>query len=75
MRIAVTGANGFIGQQLCPYLEEQLKAYIITLTRTPAAIGNKALSFAESDEQLVNELRHVDCLIHLAARAHSRIRS
>jgi len=71
MRIAVTGANGFIGQQLCPYLQEQLMADIITLTRTPSAIGNKALSFSVSDEQLISGLAQVDCLIHLAARAHS----
>ncbi len=71
MRIAVTGANGFIGQQLCPYLQEQLKADVITLTRTPSAIGNKSLSFSVSDEQLISGLAQVDCLIHLAARAHS----
>lgn len=71
MRIAVTGANGFIGQQLCPYLQEQLKADIITLTRSPSAIGHKALSFSASDEQLISDLSQIDCLIHLAARAHS----
>jgi UDP-glucose 4-epimerase len=71
MRIAVTGANGFIGQQLCPYLQEQLKADIVTLTRSLSAIGNKALSFSASDEQLISGLAQVDCLIHLAARAHN----
>lgn len=71
MRIAVTGANGFIGQQLCPYLQAQLKADIVTLTRTPLVIGNKALSFSASDEQLISPLSQVDCLIHLAAKAHS----
>lgn len=71
MRIAVTGANGFIGQQLCPYLQEQLKADVITLTRTPSSIGNKALSFSASDEQLISDLSQIDCLIHLAAKAHS----
>ena len=71
MRIAVTGANGFIGQQLCPYLQEQLKADIVTLTRSPSAIGNKALSFSANDEQLISDLSQIDCLIHLAARAHS----
>ena len=71
MRIAVTGANGFIGQQLCPYLQAQLKADIVTLTRTPLVIGNKALSFSASDEQLISTLSQVDCLIHLAAKAHS----
>ena len=71
MRIAVTGANGFIGQQLCPYLQEQRKADIITLTRSPSAIGNKALSFSVSDEQLISDLSQIDCLIHLAARTHS----
>ncbi len=71
MRIAVTGANGFIGQQLCPYLQEQLKGDIVSLTRSPSTIGNKTLSFSASDEQLISDLSQVDCLIHLAARAHS----
>ncbi len=71
MRIAVTGANGFIGQQLCPYLQEQLNADIVTLTRSPSAIGNKALSFSANDEQLIRNLNQIGCLIHLAARAHS----
>jgi nucleoside-diphosphate-sugar epimerase len=71
MIIAVTGANGFIGQQLCPYLEEQLEADIVTLTRTSLAPNSKALSFSASDAQLIRELSQVDCLIHLAARAHS----
>jgi UDP-glucose 4-epimerase len=71
MRIAVTGANGFIGQQLCPYLKEQLKADMVTLTRTSSTIGNQALSFSISDEQLISALAQVDCLIHLAAKAHS----
>lgn len=71
MRIAVTGASGFIGQQLCPYLQEQLKADIVTLTRTSSTIDNKALSFLESDEQLISSLGQVNCLIHLAAKAHS----
>ena len=71
MRIAVTGANGFIGQQLCPYLQEQLKADIITLTRSPSDISHNALSFSACDEQLIRDLNQIDCLIHLAARAHS----
>lgn len=71
MRIAVTGASGFIGQQLCPYLQEQLKADVVSLTRTSSTVANKALSLLESDEQLISSLSQVNCLIHLAAKAHS----
>lgn len=71
MRIAVTGANGFVGQALCPFLEKHLYAQIIGLTRKPVHSANNALNFSASDQDLVASLRGVDCLIHLAARAHT----
>jgi nucleoside-diphosphate-sugar epimerase len=71
MRIAVTGANGFVGQALCPFLKEHLNAEIITLTRNPSITNDKLLSFSATDDSLAHSLNSVDCLIHLAARAHS----
>lgn len=71
MRIAVTGVTGFIGQQLCPYLREHLGAEIVAITR--AKTKTNSLHFSLSDEQLIAALKDkVDCLVHLAARAHSK---
>ena len=71
MRIAVTGANGFIGQSLCPFLQQQLSANLITLTRNPAVASDAQLGFSAIDDELITGLRATNCLIHLAARAHS----
>lgn len=71
MKIAVTGANGFVGQALCPHLQKHFNAELITLTRNPSNGSPQALNFAASNEELITALQGVDCLIHLAARAHS----
>ncbi len=71
MRIAVTGANGFIGQTLCPLLQEQLRADLVSLTRNPSSIANQRLLLSANDDELITALRGADCLIHLAARAHT----
>jgi UDP-glucose 4-epimerase len=71
MRIAVTGAKGFIGQYLCPFLQQDLKADLVTLTRNPSVINDNHLSFSATDGELIAGLRNIDCLIHLAARAHT----
>ena len=72
MRIAVTGANGFVGRALCPFLEKHLGAELITLTRTPTQSNNQEVSFSATDQELIQALKGVDCLIHLAARAHTQ---
>jgi UDP-glucose 4-epimerase len=66
IHIAITGANGFIGNQLCSYIEQHLNAKIIRITR------NTLPCFAQSNDELIAQLQQVDCLIHLAARAHAR---
>lgn len=72
MKIAVTGATGFIGQALCPYLESHLQAQIIKLTRGPIQSEGQTLDLTTNDQALIASLTGVDCLIHLAARAHTR---
>lgn len=71
MRIAVTGANGFIGQALRPFLQQNLTADILTLTRNPSVTSDKQLGFTATDNELIAGLHNIDCLIHLAARAHT----
>lgn len=63
MKIAVTGATGFVGNALCPHLEQRLGAGIIAINRNTLNATN---------EQLVEILKGADCLVHLAARAHAK---
>ncbi|RYG04355.1 MAG: NAD-dependent epimerase/dehydratase family protein, partial [Chitinophagaceae bacterium] len=72
MRIAVTGANGFIGQALCPFLRQSFKADLVILTRNSSITSDNQLSFSATDEELIAGLGNIDCLIHLAARAHTQ---
>lgn len=56
--IAVSGASGFVGRHLCPEL---------------TARGNQVMEIDRADlsaDSLHRKLEGVDCMIHLAARAH-----
>lgn len=71
MRIAITGANGFVGARLCQYLAASEKS-VLAITRSDfkqAGIDNLVISELTSS-QLSEHLKQVDCLIHLAARTH-----
>jgi UDP-glucose 4-epimerase len=73
MRIAITGSNGFIGSHLQPYLTQHLQADIISITRTSKTpLQHNNLSFSLTDNELTTQLRkNTNCMIHLAARAHT----
>ncbi len=72
-RIAITGANGFIGTRLTDFLQKQ--GYpIVTITRKPFAcgstentpVGQKGFKSLKS-----SDLKNVTTVIHLAAQAHN----
>lgn len=72
MRILVTGATGFVGQHLLPYLERQGHE-VYALVR-PSTDGNKVYTnhlyvFEDDIEHLASYLleNHVDGIIHLAS--------
>lgn len=72
MRILVTGATGFVGQHLLPYLEKQGHA-VYALVR-PSTDGSKVYTnhlyvFEDDIEHLASYLleNHVDGIIHLAS--------
>ena len=54
MNILVTGANGFIGQNLCVYLKEAGFSSIETITR------------ADNDESIFKKITNADFIYHLA---------
>jgi UDP-glucose 4-epimerase len=72
-KILVTGANGFVGSQLCPYLQSQGYSVRAAMRQSqpawkvcePVIIGDIS---ARSDWQ--QALQGVDTVIHLAGRAH-----
>jgi len=72
MKVAVTGANGFVGQALCQYLDRQ--------DITPLPLSRQAQDFGPFQSQalpplgnvpaLSNTLQGCHALVHLAARTH-----
>lgn len=73
-RIAVTGANGFIGRHLCRHLSES-DYNVISITRTTnTKIDNKTIRRVAADLADPEETNCIfegcDAVIHLAGRAH-----
>ena len=54
IRVLITGADGFIGRNLCLMLTEHKNVDIITFTRK------------DDSHSLMNKLQDVDCIFHLA---------
>jgi nucleoside-diphosphate-sugar epimerase len=72
LKIAVTGANGFVGTALCQKLLND-GHQVTALTRKPwylTGICNRVVSDYKHPD-LVNALNGHDCLFHLAAKTHS----
>lgn len=71
MKVAITGANGYLGEALCKYLYERDNT-VIAITRSKFVqkeyrnVVVESLSSADLSPQIQN----LDCLIHLAARTH-----
>lgn len=68
----VTGANGFIGRALCCRLVEEGHAVraIVRSIDAPITGVDYIVADLESDEMLPIEALAVDCIFHLAGRAH-----
>lgn len=71
MNVLVTGANGYLGRALCPFLIESGYS-VTTLTRQPWPLsGAKNHSAAFDDSAALRTyLQRQDVVIHLAALAH-----
>lgn len=72
MRILVTGATGFIGHRLCELLVSQGHDVLGVSRRgqgSVAGVDYRSADFTDADS-IRQSLDAVDCLVHLAGRAH-----
>lgn len=67
MRVFVTGANGFLGRALCPYMVT-LGHEVLPAVRRPSGIAGEIIVHDKVAWKAA--LRGCDSVIHLAARAH-----
>ena len=66
MTILITGANGFVGKNLCATLDERkIKYKILTKDMIDFSLGNKLLR-----EKVLFSLQNIDLVVHLANLAH-----
>ncbi|SEJ94196.1 NAD-dependent epimerase/dehydratase family protein [Pseudomonas sp. NFR16] len=72
MRILVTGASGFIGTRLCQLLMDQSQDVTgICRSGKGSVVGVKYIATDFTDPQAISGmLNGIDCVVHLAGRAH-----
>ncbi|NOU15782.1 MAG: SDR family oxidoreductase [Methylococcaceae bacterium] len=73
MKILVTGANGFIGQALCSFLQQQdhqARASLRTPNELHACVDQVIVDDITADTSWHEALEGMDAIVHLAARAH-----
>lgn len=69
MKLIITGANGFVGKNLVPYLEES-NFECLEISRKPnPSINKKVISYEALPELLMSETS-ISGIIHLAGKAH-----
>jgi nucleoside-diphosphate-sugar epimerase len=67
MRVLVSGANGFVGSALCPYLESKGHT-VVPLVRRPCGLAGEYIVGEELSWSYA--LKDCESVIHLAGRAH-----
>ncbi len=71
MNIAVTGANGFVGQAVCEVLRAQQHTVRPLVRNThPAWPEAMAVGSITADTDWAQALDGIDCVVHCAARVH-----
>jgi len=69
MKILITGANGFVGTELCSSLQQRALAHVATVRANPG-LGQIAVGDLSTTTDWQAALVGCDCVIHLAARVH-----
>lgn len=78
MKVLVTGASGFVGRNLVPYLHER-QWEVVTLDSLPAPLPNQGFenhiqyrlgSYEELSVKNADVLKDVQVIIHLASQSH-----
>ena len=74
MRILVTGANGFVGRNLCLALHQQQHAVVAVVRTLDSSIDDLAqvvtMASIDANSDWSAALHDVDVVVHLAARVH-----
>ena len=73
--ILVTGSNGFIGTELIKYLKKFERFTIWELVRDRKKNREKNVIYIDSLKKnfnIINNLKSIDCIVHLAAIAHNK---
>lgn len=74
MKIAITGATGFVGRELCHHLREA-GHIVVPIVRRTIGLPNEVVAGpleGANPAMLANGLREVDAVAHLAALTHIR---
>jgi nucleoside-diphosphate-sugar epimerase len=73
LKVAVTGASGFIGKELCARLSITSDVQLTQIDRRNSVNSLDHINLEQvADSDLIKYLSKYDCLIHLAARAHTK---
>lgn len=70
MRILVTGANGFVGSALCDYLNKGGHDVVRAVRIHDGLANTVEINETTSSEKVNEALCGVECIVHLAGRAH-----
>ena len=71
LRVAITGATGFVGQALCNLLNETSTIKLTFLGRHNPQQHPDFINIETDSSNIAQHLQGYDCIIHLAARAHT----